>query len=379
MTSPDTGPQASPAPADGAPQAPGKAKQPRKVGDFELLSKIGQGAMGTVFLARQISQDRKVALKILPMELARDQEFLERFRREARTVTKLTHPNIVSAYQIGVSDGYHYIALEYVDGLDLETILDKRGFLPEKEVLRVALEMCSALEAAHAIGVVHRDIKPSNILIDPQGAAKLIDLGLSSGSQGDRRVTIPGFAVGTPYYISPEQARGLTNIDARVDFYGLGATLYHLSTGKLPFPGNNAVVIMTKHIQENPLPPHQQNPAVSKPLSALIQKLMSKNPAQRPQNAQELRSDIEGCMRGELPSLRDVTDEWNAAAAGSGGVSPATVLTTAANRPLDERILEKVDELFSFAPKSWRVPIAAAAATIIVLVFLVLLVSCLRR
>jgi serine/threonine-protein kinase len=365
VTQPNANPQAYSPAAD-------KNKLPRRLDDYELLRPIGEGAMGAVYLARQISQNRQVALKLLPKELALDQEFVERFKREARASQKISHPNIVAAYQVGFAQGQYFIAFEYVDGPDLDTILAKRGFLPEKEVLNLALALCGALEAAHAMGIAHRDIKPSNILISSKGVPKLIDLGLSSASQGDRRVTLPGFAVGTPYYISPEQARGMLNADARVDFYGLGATLYHLATGKLPFPGNNAVVIMTKHIRENPAPPHEQNPAVSRPLSALIQKLMSKNPAGRPQNAQELRTDIENCMQGQAPILRipahapaPAMDEGQPAA------EPA--------KPLDERIFDLVDEIFSFAPKFMRVPLASALCTLLVLALLVLLAVYLRH
>ena len=257
--------------------------------------------MGSVYLANQLSLKRQVALKILPREMAKDSEFLERFRREARAASKLTHPNIVSAYDIGVADNYHFIAMEYVDGKNLEDLLEKKKRFEEKELLKVAHDMASALEAAEAKGIVHRDIKPANILMSTQGVAKLTDMGLASASQGDQRVTMAGFAVGTPYYISPEQARGELNVDGRADIYSLGATLYHLATGTLPFPGTNPVVIMTQHLKEIVQLPHLRQPAVSQRVSQLIMHMMAKEPSQRHQNATELKADIERCQKGDPP------------------------------------------------------------------------------
>jgi len=278
----------------------------RRIGDFELVSKLGQGAMGAVYLAHQVSLDRMIALKILPPELATDQEFLERFRREARAAAKLDHPHIVMAYDVGVAGGYHYIAMEYVDGKDLEQGLQQQplGRYEPSDVLTIARHMTLALGAASAAGIVHRDMKPANILKHSDGTYKLTDLGLALKQRDDQRVSSAGSAIGTPFYISPEQARGEQFVDVRADIYSLGATLYHLSTGKLPFPGDNTVVVMTRHLTEAVTPPDQVEPTVPKALSRLILKMMAKQPQDRHQSARELFEDLERVARGEVPLLK---------------------------------------------------------------------------
>jgi len=350
--------------------------------------------MGAVYLAKQISQDRQVALKILPKEMAQDEEFLERFRREARAAMKLTHPNIVAAYDVGVAETYHYIAMEYVDGKDLESILNEKGRFQEKELLQVAHDIASALEAAEAKGIVHRDIKPSNILRNSQGVSKLIDMGLSSASQGDRRVTMAGFAVGTPYYISPEQARGTLDVDGRSDIYSLGATLYHLATGKLPFPGTNPVVIMTQHITEIPRAPHEREPGVGKHVSALIMKMMSKDPAERHQKASDLKADVERVMKGEPPggaviAPKQASQKNLAAGKGSKHAVPIppdnrTTVTGGvpapkAEVPFDEKLLHTVDQMFPFVPKTARLAVAAVSLTVVLLAVIFFIVLMLVR
>jgi serine/threonine-protein kinase len=354
-------------------------KKTKRLGDYELLNKLGQGAMGAVFLARQISKDRKVALKVLPQDMARDEEFLERFRREARAALKLSHPNIVAAYDFGVAENYHYIAMEYVDGRDLDTILAKKGRLEERELLHIALGICSALEAAEQKGIVHRDIKPANILMTSGGVPKLIDMGLSSASQGDRRVTMAGFAVGTPYYISPEQARGTLDVDVRSDIYSLGATLYHLATGKLPFPGENPVVIMTQHLTDHAKPPHEAEPRVSLPVSILIQKMMEKNVADRPQNARELHADIQKCLRGERPVLAgDPPAQVKPAPRAAGGQAKA-VAPPPVRAPLSDRIDALLASGMPFVPPVYRLAVFASILTIGFFGILLAVILLLRR
>ena len=297
----------SPASSSQAPSGGHTAERGRRIGDFELLKKLGQGSMGAVYLARQVTLDRLVALKILPPEMAADKEFAERFRREARATARLNHPNVIAAYDVGIAQGYHYIAMEYVEGIDLEQKLKDKpnGRFTEKEVLQVARDMAQALESASAHGIVHRDIKPSNILVGSDGICKLTDLGLATNRATDqKRITETGLAVGTPYYISPEQARGETEVDVRSDIYSLGATLYHLVLGVVPFPGDNPVVIMTQHLTQEAKPVCEVDPAVSKALSRLIEKMMAKRQADRHQNAKDLLEDIEHVERGETPLLR---------------------------------------------------------------------------
>jgi serine/threonine protein kinase len=312
---------------------------------------------------------------VLPQDLARDQEFLERFRREARTASRLTHPNIVAAVDVGFADGFHYIAMEYIDGPNLEKVLEKQRKLPPPILLKVAMDIACALEGAEGAGIVHRDLKPGNILLNSQGVAKLTDLGLSSASAGDQRVTMAGFAVGTPYYISPEQARGDRDVDCRADIYGFGATLYHLATGVLPFPGTNPVIIMTQHLQETPPAPHERDPSLPLPISALITKMMAKEPAKRHQNARELKADIERVMRGKMPAP--------AAAATSKTGTASTAPTNKTPRPPSEpflnRMLAGLDKLLPFVPADLRLPCAAGAATAVFIGLLWLLVWLLKR
>jgi hypothetical protein len=284
----------------------GELPEKRRIGDFELISKLGQGAMGAVYLARQSSLDRFVALKILPLDLAHDQEFLERFRREARAAARLNHPNIVLAYDVGVAGGYHYIAMEFIEGADLERQQKDRGegYLSTVELLKIAEQMARALVCAFQAGIVHRDIKPANILQHNDGTYKLTDLGLAAPNGKDKRLTSTGIAVGTPYYISPEQARGELQVDVRSDIYSLGASLYHLATGRLPFPGDNAVEVMSRHITEQLQAPIEVNPGIPKPLSRLIEKMMAKRPEDRHQTPEELLEDIELVRQGEIPLLK---------------------------------------------------------------------------
>jgi serine/threonine-protein kinase len=284
----------------------GPSKNARRLGDYQLLKKLGHGAMGNVYLARQQSRDRLVALKILSPDMAQDKEYVERFRREAKAATRLNHPNIVKAHEVGVISGYHFIALEYVDGGDLETNLDQRpgNRYRSREVVKIAKDMAAALQAADRHGIVHRDIKPANVLVDSKGIHKLTDLGLAAKRKDDLRVTRTGHAVGTPFYISPEQAQGEMDVDIRTDIYSLGATLYHLATGKLPFNGENSVVVMTQHIAEPLTPPREVQPRIPKSLSRLIEKMMAKRPHDRHQSPEELLADIELLEAGGVPLLK---------------------------------------------------------------------------
>ena len=300
------------------------SKKYKRVGDYDIVSKLGQGAMGSVYLAKQMATGRMVALKILPPDLAKDEELLERFKRESRVSQKLSHPNIVSAVEFGTFEKYHYIAMDYVDGPDLETMLKKQGTFPEELVLKVASAMCSALEETERNKIVHRDFKPSNIMVTSTGVFRLTDLGLATAGQGDQRLTLAGFAVGTPYYLSPEQARGQLDVDIRADIYGLGATLYHLITGGVPFPGSNPVVVMTQHISTPLKPPCDVNPAISKPCSALICLMMEKAADKRPQNPTELRNYIDQTLRGEIPGPKAMSNKTPSMVPRVGGKLPAS-------------------------------------------------------
>jgi serine/threonine-protein kinase len=359
---------------DGAPHytpIPGTGtKRYKRVGDYDIVSKLGQGAMGSVYLAKNVVNEQLVALKILPPDMAKDEELLQRFKREARATQRISHPNIVSAVEVGMFDKFHYIAMEYVDGPDLETQLKRSGKFKTEVLLRVASEMCSALEEIERQGIVHRDMKPSNILMTSKGRFRLTDLGLASAGQGDQRLTLAGFAVGTPYYLSPEQARGEPNVDIRADIYGLGATLYHLATGEVPFPGDNPVMVMTHHINKELVLPHVADPEVPESLSALIQHMMQKDEKRRPQNCTQLREDIECCVRGEIPQPRGVQRiparvQPIARRRPSGANALPVVREESKTQPAPQSDgLPLLDALLGFLPKDSRIPAAIGALAV---------------
>jgi len=217
-------------------------KKRKRIGGFEVLSRVGRGGMGTVYKARQVSMNRIVALKILPPSRAKNATYVQRFLREARSAAQLSHTNIVQAIDVGNADGYYYFAMEFVDGETVQALLEREGVLDERHALTIATAVAHALDHAHRHGIVHRDVKPGNIMIDLHGAVKLADLGLARSVEPIDTVTVDGVGVGTPHYIAPEQARGETDVDCRADIYSLGATLYHLLT-TFTSRGNNQVFI----------------------------------------------------------------------------------------------------------------------------------------
>lgn len=287
---------------EGIEQVQRALKGENRLGGFELLEKIGQGAMGTVFQAKQVSLDRLVAVKVLPRSLAEDPAFVDRFLREARNVARLNHPNIIRGIDVGEDRGYYYFAMEYVDGPTVKELLEERGPLAEKEALRITLGVARALEHAWHNQVLHRDIKPANIMLTADNTVKLCDLGLATALEaGDADASSAGKAVGTPSYISPEQARGRTDIDTRSDIYSLGATLYHLLTGHPPFEGFAAAVVLSKHVSEKVTPIASYRPDVSRNTVLLMARMMAKEPGNRHQSATEVIADIEDTLAGKVP------------------------------------------------------------------------------
>lgn len=262
------------------------------VGDFRIIGKLGEGGMGIVYRAKQLSLDRDVALKILPPRLAADDSFVERFHREARSAARLNHPNIIQVYAAGVDKGYNYMAMELVDGATTLEILERKGRFPEKVAIRLLTEIAQALDQAHASGVVHRDIKPDNIMMTRDGISKLADLGLAKETVS-ASVTQSGAIVGTPRYMSPEQARGAQKIDGRADLYSLGASVYHLTAGAPAFDGENAMQVILKHLNEEPPPLSSVAPHLSDAFCAVIDKATQKDPADRYQSAKELAAVLE--------------------------------------------------------------------------------------
>ncbi|MHC4914695.1 MAG: serine/threonine-protein kinase, partial [Planctomycetota bacterium] len=286
------------APADSGTVPAGGA---RCLGKYELISKIGQGGMGAVYKARQETMNRVVALKVLPRSLAGNEEFIARFLREARAAGRLSHPNIVAGIDAGFAEGYYYFAMEYVAGQSLGERLAEEERIPETEVALFGSQVAKALDHAHAAGIVHRDVKPENILVTPKGQVKLCDMGLARTRGEDLRVTQAGMAVGTPFYISPEQVRGKTPT-AQSDIYSLGCTLFCLVTGRPPYDGDNAMEVMQKHLNADIPRVGDVLEGVSRALEVVILKMMARDPEDRYGTARDAAEDLEKAAGGGVPS-----------------------------------------------------------------------------
>ena len=264
---------------------------------FELVRKIGSGAMGTVWLAKQTSMQRNVAIKILSPSVCSRKGFIDRFQGEIKNSAKLDHPNIAQAFDAGYRSGFYYLVSAFIDGKNLEEKLNDSGKIPEEEALQIAIGVAEALSYAWSeFNMLHRDIKPSNIIIDKKSTPKLMDMGLSKCINEDPSLTYDGEVVGTPYYMSPEQAKGKTNLDLRSDIYSLGATVYHLVTGQLPFDGKSSVGILTKHITEPLIPPKSKNNSISTETNNLIMAMMAKTPENRIQSWYEIIGELKNIL-----------------------------------------------------------------------------------
>jgi serine/threonine-protein kinase len=270
---------------------------------YKILTKIGQGAMGSIYKALQISMDRIVAIKCLAPKYSQNDKFRERFLREARAVARLNHPNIIQGIDVGESAGVHYFAMEYIDGPTVGELLKRGGALDERRALNIVTQIARALQHAFNHGIIHRDIKPDNIMLTREGVAKLCDLGLAKlpSAEGDASGTRPGASMGTPYYIAPEQARGEQNVDTRADIYSLGASCYHMVVGEVPFPGQSAADVISKHLTEPVTPPRVKNPLVSGAVDWVVVKMMQKAREDRYQTPTELVRDLDAIAAGGAP------------------------------------------------------------------------------
>jgi serine/threonine protein kinase len=280
-------------PVSGSRAAPVKPTVGATIGDYQLLDKLGEGAMGAVYRARQISFERVVALKILFNHVAAQPKLVQRLYREARTLAQLDHPNVVQAFGVGEEAGCHYVAMEFIDGKNLQIWLRQFGKLSVADALAVTLAVARGLAHAHSQGFIHRDIKPENILISKDGQVKVADLGMVKADDEDLALTQTGHALGTPWYMPLEQARNAKEIDARSDIYALGGLLYCLLTGHPPFQGRTIVeLIQAKERGVFPTA-RSQNAEVPERLDLILVKMTAKSPAQRYQNCNELIADLE--------------------------------------------------------------------------------------
>src|SRR5437773_3882136 len=247
-------------------------------GRYKILRKLGAGGMANVYLAEDQELGRRVAIKILNERHANDEQFVERFRREAKNAAGLSHPNIVSIFDRGEAEGTYYIAMEYLDGRTLKELLVRNGPTPVPIAIDYARQILSALSFAHRNGIVHRDIKPHNIVVGADGRLKVTDFGIARS--GASQMTEAGSIVGTAQYLSPEQARGAP-VDPRSDIYSLGVVLYEMLTGKVPFSGDTPVEIAMKHLSQVPEPPSKLRDGIPHDLDAVVMRALAKDPDQR--------------------------------------------------------------------------------------------------
>ena len=266
-----------------------------QVADFELLRPLGEGGMGLVFVAKSPRYPHPVALKVLRPEAS--EQDLKRFQAEAKAMARLEHPNLIRIFEHNRSrEGRWYLAMELVEGGSLDRRLDELGPLPPLEAIAMGVEMASALTCAHEAGILHRDLKPHNVLVDPQGHARLSDFGLAKVLDAEA-LTRPGDLIGTPVYMAPEQALAESAADARTDIYGLGATLYHLVTGRRPFEGKGITQVLLKIVKEPPRPPREIRPEIPPGLEAVILRCMSKERGDRYESAVAVQQALETCLK----------------------------------------------------------------------------------
>jgi serine/threonine-protein kinase len=276
---------------------------------YQLIVKVGKGAMATVYKARQLSLDRIVAVKVLPKRMSESQEFVDRFYKEGKAAARLSHNNIVQAIDVGESpDGFHFFVMEFVEGKTLYDIMapppagDGRSF-SEHEAIDTTLQIAEALAHAHQRNLIHRDVKPKNIILTPEGVAKLTDLGLARATDDKEAAeSEAGKAYGTPYYISPEQIRGDVDIDFRADVYSLGATMYHLVTGRPPFEGDTPSAVMHKHLKAPLVPADHINTALSAGVAEIIEFAMAKSRDDRYASTEDLVEDLQAVLHGGSPT-----------------------------------------------------------------------------
>ena len=269
-------------------------------GRYELGDVIGRGGMAEVLHATDVRLGRDVAVKVLREDLARDPAFQARFRREAQSAASLDAPTIVAVYDTGEDErGVPWIVMEFVDGRTLREVLTTEGRLLPQRALEITADVCSALDAAHAAGMVHRDIKPANVMLTSRGEVKVMDFGIAMAAAGtESTMTQTQAVIGTAAYLSPEQARG-EHVDARSDLYSTGCLLYELVTGTPPFVGDSPVAVAYQHVREDPVPPSQYDATMSSDVDAVVLKAMAKNPANRYQTADEMREDLLRAVAGQ--------------------------------------------------------------------------------
>jgi len=329
---------------------------------YKILGKLGAGAMAVVYKGRQLSLNRMVAIKVLPKRFTENPEYVERFYKEGQAAGKLNHPNIVQAIDVGEAGGYHYFVMEYVEGKTLADDLTAGKVFDEHEALEIIIQVAHALAHAHARGLIHRDVKPKNIMIGNDGAVKLADMGLARETTDiEAAQTEAGKAYGTPYYISPEQIRGRVDIDGRADIYGLGATFYHMVTGRVPFMADDSAEVMKKHLRDPLVPPDHINTSLSAGVSEVIEIMMAKHRENRYKNVEELLMDLEALRNGQPPLQAHKRFD----------VSMLAQLSKGSTVEVEEKKVYTEDTLARY--KMWVLILSTASAVAILIIILLLL------
>lgn len=306
--SPAPKPQAKPMPeqrptqpASTSAEKTGGEKKATQLGDFRLIKKLGQGGMGEVFLAHQVSLDRQVALKVMNKQFSKQENFVKRFKREAQTMAKLNHPNIVQGYAVGEEQGLLYLAMELVKGHErgrsLQDWMNNLKKLDVGDAIHVTLVIADSLKYANEFSLVHRDIKPDNMLVTEKGVVKLSDMGLAKATDEDMSMTQSGTGLGTPYYMPPEQAADAKHVDHRSDIYALGCTLYYFLTGVLPFNGTSAMELILAKTKGTFTRARSHNKDIPERLDLIIDKMIAKDPKSRYQTYDELIRDLQSLGR----------------------------------------------------------------------------------
>jgi len=302
----------------------------QSVGPYTVLSLLGAGGMGEVYLAHDARLDRQVALKLLPASLTADSERLHRFRQEASTASRLNHPNILTIYEVGSSNSTHYIATEHIDGLTLRALMAQKS-LSLGEAIDMALQIALGLAAAHAAGIIHRDIKPENVMLRRDGYLKILDFGIAKlieNSTGASFMTSPGTVIGTARYMSPEQARA-AHVDARTDLWSLGVVLYEMVAGRVPFTGDSSTEVLVSLLQREPPPLLHHGLSVSTELARVVSKALAKDPAARYLEAGELIRDLRGLQKNLPAATPEDELRYNAPTAPHRAALPHNNLSTA--------------------------------------------------
>lgn len=272
----------------------------KTLGVYQIMEEVGRGGMASVYRAYQSSLNRYVAIKVLPPQLAYDEEFVHRFLREARAAASLNHPNIVTVHDVGEQDGLYYIVMEFLEGQTLKDLIQREGALSPERAARILAQVAAALDYAHQRGFVHRDIKPANIFVGPDGRVKLTDFGIARAASEVEQLTRTGMLVGTPEYMAPEQAAG-NPIDHRTDLYALGVVLYQMMTGQVPHRGTTPHSILHAIIYDPPPPPRQLNAAVPPTIEKVILKALAKQPGDRYQKGADMAAALRAASTAHYP------------------------------------------------------------------------------